>query len=190
MTGFTTFSNQLLGKRLQVILELVPGATALGFLANPTNPNIGPDMANVQAAANALGLRVQVLTASNERELEAAFANFKQQRLDVMLVGVDLWYRTKPELIAALAARHGVIASCEQRSFVTAGGLMSYGSDSLESQRVQGLYVARILKGERPADLPVQQATKFEFVLNLKAAKALGLDVPTSVILRANEVIE
>jgi putative ABC transport system substrate-binding protein len=190
VTGFTTFSNQLLAKRLQVMRELVPSATALGFLANPTNPNIGPDMANVQAAANALGLRVQVLTASNERELEAAFLDFKQQRLDAMLVGVDLWYRTKSELIAALAARHGVIASCEQRSFVTAGGLMSYGSDSLESQRVQGLYVARILKGAKPADLPVEQATKFEFLLNLKTAKALGLTVPITLIGRADEIIE
>lgn len=190
VTGFASFVNQLVAKRLDLLRELVPQAKALGFLANPVNPNIGPDTADVQAAADALGLRLHVLTASNERELEAAFGEFKQQRLDAMLVGVDVWYREQPQLIAALAARHGVIASYDRRSFALAGGLMSYGTDLSEGERLAGLYVARILKGAKPADLPVQQATKFELVVNLKTAKAQGFDVPTSILLRANEVIE
>ena len=190
VTGFANFANQLVAKRLELVHELVPQAKELGFLANPVNPNFGPDTADVQTAADALGLRVHVLTGSTERELEAAFAGFKQQRLDAMMVGVDTWYRTQPELIAALAARHGVITTYERRSFAVAGGLMSYGTDSTEAERQFGLYVARILKGAKPADLPVQQATKFELIVNLKTAKALGFDVPTSILLRATEVIE
>jgi len=190
VTGFADFANQLVAKRVDLLRELVPQAKALGFLANPTNPNIGPDMAEVQAAADAVGLRLQLLTASSERELEAAFERFEQQRLDAMLVGVDPWYRNQVELIVAAVARHGVIASYDRRSFAIAGGLMSYGTDFDEGERQIGLYIGRILKGAKPADLPVQQATKFEFVLNLKTAKALGLEVPTSVLLRANEVIE
>jgi putative ABC transport system substrate-binding protein len=190
VTGFSDFANQLVAKRLELLRELVPQAKALGFLANPSNPNIGPDTADVQAAANAMGLSAQRLTASNERELETAFEAFKQQRLDALLVGVDTWYREQVDRIVTLAARHGVIASYERRGFAIAGGLMSYGTDPAESERVMGLYVGRILKGAKPADLPVQQATKFEFVLNLKAARALGLDVPLPVLLRANEVIE
>jgi ABC-type uncharacterized transport system substrate-binding protein len=190
VTGFAGFANQLVAKRLDLMRELLPQAKALGFLANPINPNIDPDTADVRAAAEALGLRLQVLTASNERELEAAFAGFKQQRLDAMMVGVDPWYRTQTELIAALAAHNGVIASYERRSFALVGGLMSYGTAPSEGERLLGLYVARLLKGANPADLPVQQATKFELVVNLKTAKALGFDVPTSILLRANEVIE
>src|SRR5262245_18867533 len=190
VTGYTNFSNQLVAKRLDLLRELVPTATALGFLANQTNPNIEPDTAEVQSAANALGLRLRVLTASTERELEAAFESVVQQRLGGLLVGVDPLFRARRERIAALALRHAVPASYERRDFAEAGGLMSYGTDDNERERQIGLYIARILKGAKPADLPVQQATKFEFILNLKTAKALGLDVPTSILLRANEVIE
>jgi putative ABC transport system substrate-binding protein len=190
VTGFAALFNQLVGKRLQLLRDVLPQAMAVGFLANQQNPNIGTDTAEAQAAADALGLRLQVLTASNEGELEAAFEKFKQQRLDAMLVGIDPWYREHPRLIVELAARHRVVASYERRSFAIEGGLFSYGGDPSEGERQAGIYVSRILKGQKPSDLPVQVATKFEFVLNLKAAKALGLDVPTSVLLRANEVIE
>ena len=190
VTGFAGMYNELVAKRVELLRELVPQARAIGFLVNQNNPNMGPDTADVQAAVDAFGLRLRVLTGSNERELEAAFEKFKQLGLDAMLVGVDTWYREQAELIAGLAASHGVIASYERRSFALAGGLFSYGTDVAESARVNGLYIGRILKGDKPADLPVQRSTRFEFVLNLKTAKALGLEVPLPVLLRANEVIE
>jgi putative ABC transport system substrate-binding protein len=170
--------------------EFLPRARDIGFLANQNNPNIGPDTEEVRAVADALGLRLHVLMASNERELEAAFESFKQQRLDAMLVGIDPWYRELPELIVKLAARYRVIASYERRSFAVAGGLFSYGSDPAESQRQTGIYIARILKGAKPAELPVQQATKFETVINLKTAKALGLTIPETLLATADEVIQ
>jgi putative tryptophan/tyrosine transport system substrate-binding protein len=190
VTGFANFSNELVAKRLDLLHELVPTATVLGFLANQTNPNIKPDTADVQAVADSLGLRLRVFTASTERELQSAFDDMVRERLGALLVGVDPWFREQRERIAALAARHAVPASYERRDFAEAGGLMSYGTDDNERERQMGIYIARILKGAKPADLPVQQATKFEFILNLKAARALGLDVPTSILLRANEVIE
>jgi putative ABC transport system substrate-binding protein len=190
VTGFSGLFNVLVGKRLELLREMAPQAMAIAFVASQTNPNIGPDTADVQAAADAMGLRLHVLTAANEPEMEAAFEKHRQLGLDATLVGVDPWYRENPKLIADLAARHRVIASYERRSFALAGGLSSYGPDPSESDRQIGIYVARILKGAKPADLPVQQATKFEFVLNLKAAKALGVEVPTPVLLRATEVIE
>jgi putative tryptophan/tyrosine transport system substrate-binding protein len=188
-TGFTTFSNQLVPKRLELLRELVPNAAVLGLLANPTNPNSDPDIRDVQAAADAFRLRLAVLTASTEGELETAFAAAAQQRLGALLVGVDVLFRDRREHIVALAARHAVPAIYERREFVAAGGLMSYGTTD-DGGRQTGIYVARILKGAKPADLPVQQPTKFEFVLNLKTAKALGIEVPTSILLRADEVIE
>jgi putative tryptophan/tyrosine transport system substrate-binding protein len=190
VTGYTNFTNQLVPKRLELLRELVPGAAELGFLANQTNPNFEPDTAQVQAAAEAMGLRLRQLTASIELELESAFVSVVQLRVGALLVGVDPWFRDQRARIVALAAHHGVPTSYERRDFVEAGGLMSYGTDEKERGRVNGLYIARILKGEKSADLPVVQPTKFEFVLNLKAAKALRLDVPTSILLRADEVIE
>ena len=190
VTGFSSFSNQLVAKRLDLLRELVPKATALGFLANQTNPNIVADTAEVQAASDALGLRLRRFTAASERELRTAFDDMVRERIGALLVGVDFWFREQVELITELAAGHAIPASYENRSFPAAGGLMSYGTDENERQRQLGLYVARLLKGAKPADLPVQQASKFEFALNLKTAKALGLDVPTSILLRANEVIE
>jgi putative ABC transport system substrate-binding protein len=190
VTGYTNFSNQLVAKQLGLLRELLPKATELGFLGNPTNPNIEPDTAEVRGAADALGLRLHVITASTERELERAFESIVQQRLDALLVGVDPWFREQHEQIVALAARHAVPAGYERRDFAEAGGLMSYGTTNAERQRQAGIYIARILKGAKPADLPVVQLTKFEFILNLKTAKALGLDVPAALSARADEVIE
>jgi len=158
-------------------------------LRNPANPNSDPDIRDAQAAADAFGLRLVVLNASTERELEMAFAAAAQQQLGAVLVGVDTLFRNRREHIVTVAARHAVPTIYEQREFVDAGGLMSYGTID-DGGRPMGIYIARILKGEKPADLPVQQPTKFEFVLNLKTARALGLEVPTSILLRADEVIE
>jgi putative ABC transport system substrate-binding protein len=188
-TGFTTFSNQLVPKRLELLRELVPKAAVLGLLVNPSNPNSDPDIRDVQAAADAFGLRLAVLTASTEGELEMAFAAAAQQQLGALLVGVDTLFRNRREHIVALAARHAVPAIYERRDFVDAGGLMSYGTIDDDGRQI-GIYIARILKGAKPADLPVQQPTKFQFVLNLKTAKALRLEVPTSILLRTDEVIE
>jgi putative ABC transport system substrate-binding protein len=190
VTGFTNFSNQLVAKRVELLHELVPKATELGFLANPTNPNLEPDTAEVRAAAEALGLRLHVVTAGSERELESAFESVVRQRLGALLVGVDPWFREQRERIAALAARHAVPAGYERRDFAEAGGLMSYGTDDAERQRQTGIYLARILRGEKPGNLPVQQATKFELIINLKTAKALGITFPLTLLGRADEVIE
>jgi putative tryptophan/tyrosine transport system substrate-binding protein len=190
VTGFSNFSNQLVAKRLDLLHELVPNATTLGFLANPTNPNIELDTAEVRAAADALGLQIHVVTAGTERELEGAFESIVQQRLGALIVGVDPWFREQRRQITALAARRAVPASYERRDFVEAGGLLSYGTDDTDRLRQQGIYVARILRGEKPADLPVLLATKFQFILNLKTAKALGLEVPPALSARVDEVIE
>jgi putative ABC transport system substrate-binding protein len=189
-TGYTNFTNQLVAKRLGLLHELVPNATLLGFLANQTNPNIKPDTAEVQAAADALGLRLRIFTASTERELETAFDGMVREGIGALLVGVDPWFRSQPDRIPALAARQTLPTSYERRDFAMAGGLMSYGSDLTEQFRVLGTYTGRILKGEKPADLPVIQPTKFELVVNLKAAKALGLTFPETLLATADEVIQ
>jgi putative ABC transport system substrate-binding protein len=190
VTGFTNFSNQLVAKRVDLLHQLVPGAMQLGFLANATNPNIEPDTADVRAAAEALGLRLQVVTAGNERELESAFDSIVRLGIEALVVGVDPWFREQRQRIASLAASHKVPASYERRDFAEAGGLLSYGTDVAEGQRQNGIYIARILKGARPAELPVQQATKFEFIINNKTAKSLGLTVPPTMLVVADEVIE
>jgi putative tryptophan/tyrosine transport system substrate-binding protein len=190
ITGYSNFNNQLVSKRLELLREIAPKAEVLGLLVNPTNPNADPDTKDVQAAADALGLRLQVLKASTERELETAFASIVQQPLGGLLVGVDPWFRERPERITVPAARYSVPAIYERRSFPAAGGLMSYSSSVTEGARQAGIFIARILKGAKPADLPVQRATKFEFVINLKTAKALGLTIPETLLATADEVIQ
>jgi putative ABC transport system substrate-binding protein len=190
VTGHTNFSNQLVPKRLELLNQIAPQAAIFGLLVNPTNPNADPDTSEVQAAADALGLRLEVLSAHTEHELEAAFAAVTQKRLGALMVGVDPWFRGRPEQIAALASRHAVPAIYERASFAAAGGLISYGTSETERARQSALLIARILKGAKPADLPVMQATKFELVINLKAAKALGLKVSQDVLSIADEVIE
>jgi putative tryptophan/tyrosine transport system substrate-binding protein len=191
ITGYTSFGNVLVPKRMELLHELAPRASVLGLLVNPNNPNADPDTKDAQAAAAALGRELRVLKARTERELAAAFDAAVDQRLGALLVGVDnLLFRDRRGLIVALASRHGVPAVYERRDFAVAGGLMSYGTDGADNARQYGLYIARILKGAKPGDLPVLQASKFELVINLSAAKGLKLDVPTSILLRANELIE
>jgi putative ABC transport system substrate-binding protein len=190
VTGFSDFNNLLAGKRLGLLSDAVPKAAVLGFLVNPANLNAEPDTKDVQAAADALGRELRVLTASTERDFEPAFAAMAQQRVGALLMGVDPFFWSRPEPIVTLAARYAVPALYGRREFAAAGGLMVYAADPLESSRHRGLYVARILKGEKPGDLPVMRSTKFDFVINLKTAKVLGLDIPSGVFAIANEVIE
>jgi putative tryptophan/tyrosine transport system substrate-binding protein len=190
VTGFSDFANLLAGKRLGLLRDAVPKAAVLGLLVNPTNPNAGPDSKDAQAVADALGRELRVLAAGTEHDLEAAFAAMAQQRVGALMVGIDPFFRSRPGQLAALAAHYMVPAIYDRRDFATAGGLMSYGADNVETARQTGIYVGRILKGEKPGDLPVQRPTKFDFVINLKAANALGLDIPPGVFAIANEVIE
>jgi putative tryptophan/tyrosine transport system substrate-binding protein len=191
ITGFSNFANVLFSKRLGLLHDIAPRAEVFAFLVNPNNPNADPDTKDVQAAAAAIDRRLEVLTAGNERELETAFAAMVQKQVGGLIVGVDpLFFGTRRALIAALAIRHAIPAIYNNRSFTAAGGLMSYGTNELAPYRQGGLYVARILKGEKPGDLPVQLPTKFEFVINLRTARALGLEISPQLTAIADEVIE
>ena len=190
VTGASFLGNELGSKRLELLHALVPTATAIGFLANPTSPNSQSETDDVQAAARALGLHLHVENASNERDIDTAFTHFVQQRVNAIFVVSEAFFTARREQLIALAARHAIPTSYGTRQNVAAGGLMSYSPSTTESYRQIGNYTGRILKGEKPADLPIMQPTKFELVINLKTAKALGLDVPASVLARADEVIE
>ncbi len=190
VTGVTNFMNVLGAKRLELVSEAVPTAEVLGLLVNPTNPNAEADTQDLRAAAQALGRRLQVLTAATDHELEAAFALAVEQKVGALFINIDPFLFARRDQIAALAASHKVPTIHPFREYVAAGGLMSYGASFVAAWRQSGIYVGRILKGAKPADLPVLQPTKFELVINLKAAKALGLQIPSTVIARADEVIE
>jgi putative ABC transport system substrate-binding protein len=190
MTGFSALTNALEAKKLELLRELVPKATTIAMLVNPTNPNADFDTKDAQAAARVLGLRLLVLNAMDQSEIEGAFATLMEQQAGALSVSADAFLATRIDQIVAVAARHAVPAIYENRVYADAGGLMSYGPLSFEVGRQVGVYTGRILKGDKPTDLPVQQSTKFETILNLKTAKALGLTVPTSTLLRADEVIE
>ena len=190
VTGVSFFGNELASKRLELLHELVPVATAIGFLVNPTNPSSQSETSDVQAAARVLGLHLHVENASSDREIDAAFASFVQQRVNALFVGGDALFNARRDQLLALAARHALPASHNSRDEVAAGGLMSYGTSRTDMFRQGGVYTGRILKGEKSADLPVMQPTKFEFVINLKTAKALRLDVPAKLLALTDEVIE
>ncbi|PWT81173.1 MAG: ABC transporter substrate-binding protein [Acidobacteria bacterium] len=190
ITGISFFTATLEGKRLGLLHELVPGAAALAFQINPANPNAAAQLKDVQQAAQTLGRRVDIFEASNERDFEPTFAKMANQRVGGVLVGSDPYVFGLRRQVVALAARFGLPAIYEWREFVEAGGLASYGTKLADAYRLTGGYAGKILKGEKPADLPVVQSTKFEFLINLRAAKALGLDVPPSLSARADEVIE
>ena len=190
LTGVINLNIELGSKRLQLLRELVPAATAMTALVNPTNPSAATITNDLQSAARDLGLRLDVLHASNADQIDSAFATFAQSRPSALAVGADAYYMTLSEKIGALTARHALPAIFQTREFVAAGGLMSYGGDIADAYRQVGGYTGRVLKGEKPADLPVQQLTKVELFINLKTAKALGIAVPLPLLGRANEVIE
>jgi putative ABC transport system substrate-binding protein len=189
VTGISNVAGPLLDmKGLELVHELVPKATRVGYLVNPTNPSIQPT--DVQATARAVGVELQVLTANTDGDLDSVFPTFARQGIGALLIAGDPFFTSRVDRLAALAVRHAVPTGYILREFVAAGGLMSYGTSLLETYRLGGIYVGRILKGEKPADLPVMQPTKFELIINLKTAKALGLEVPPMLIARADEVIE
>jgi ABC-type uncharacterized transport system substrate-binding protein len=188
LTGFDLSLAEVVAKRLEVLLELVPAATSIAYLRNPTNPVYAEaETREVQTAARTLGVRLLFVNASRPIEIETGFENLVQQRADALLVSSDGFLITNREQVVALAARHVLPAIYGWRA---AGGLVSYGTDFLDAWRQAGVYTGRILRGETPADLPVQQVTKLELVINLKTAKTLGIDVPRTLIARADEVIE
>ena len=168
----------------------MPGGTSIAFLDNPTTPGTKIDRVSAEVAAKALGVRLLFLHASSASEIEAAFATLAQQRADALLVNSNAFFFVQFQQLAALAARYAVPAIYHSREAVAAGGLMSYGASIPDGYRLSGIYTGRILKGDKPADLPVEQSTRIEFLVNLKTARALGREVPTSILLRADEVIE
>jgi putative tryptophan/tyrosine transport system substrate-binding protein len=190
ITGATFFANELTAKRLGLLHELLPEARVIATLLNPKFPDAPEQLSLVQEAARTLRLEARVFNASSESEIEAAFAALAGQQSDALFVGADPFLSSRHDLIIALAARHAVPAIYDLREATAAGGLISYASSSLEAQQQAGVYAGRILKGEKPADLPMLRPTKFELVINLKTATALGLTVPPMLLARAEEVIE
>ena len=190
VTGASLFTSELEAKKLALLREMVPNARLIAMLVNPTNPSAETDIEDVQKAASAVGQRIFLLKASSEQDIDTTFEAAVQQRANALLVAHDPIFLSRRNQFVALAARHAMPAIYEFREFVLTGGLMSYGSKIADNYRLGGNYAGRILKGAKPADLPVQQPTKFELVVNLKTAKTLGLDVPPSLLARADEVIE
>ncbi len=190
MTGVSFFTATLEAKRLGLLFELVPAARIFGIMINPTNDNAEFQLKDIAQGGLALSRPITIQKASNEREIEEAFKTFAQQQVDALLVGSDPYFFGEREKIVTLAARYNLPAMYEWREFAQAGGLASYGTNLLDNYRMAGGYVGRILKGEKPANLPVVQATKFEFVINLKTAKALKLDVSPTLSARADDVVE
>jgi putative ABC transport system substrate-binding protein len=190
VTGVVFFSAVLGAKRLELLRQLVPRATTIAVLVNPNTPVTEADRRDVQVAAQAIGQQLVIFDVSSDRDIETAFASLVQRGAGALLVGSGGFLFSNQERIVALADHHALPASFSQREGVVAGGLMSYGTSITDAYRQVGIYAGRILKGERPANLPVIQSTKFEFVLNLKTAKTLGLDVPDRLLALADEVIE
>jgi putative ABC transport system substrate-binding protein len=191
VTGATTLTLELGPKRLELLHELVPMATTLALLINPTSPVLAePELRNVEATARTLGVQLHVLHASTEHDFDTVFETLVQLRAGGLVIGPDVFLNTQQEQLAGLSLRHAVPAIYQYREFVAAGGMMSYGGGLTDAYRIVGTYTGRILKGENPADLPVQQALKVELILNLKTAKALGLRVPQTLLVAADEVIE
>ena len=190
VTGVTFFGNLLDAKRLELLHQAVPMAAPIAILLNPNNSNAVFELNDTETAARALGLQLFVVRASNEREIDAAFATLVQQRVMALLVFADQYLFSRRGQIALLATRHAIATSFNNRDGAAAGGLMSYGANLSNAYRQAGIYIARILKGEKPADLPVIQPTKFDLVLNLNTAKTLGIEIPLKLLALADEVIE
>jgi putative ABC transport system substrate-binding protein len=191
LTGVTNLNVEIGPKRLELLRELLPAASTVAVLVNPTSPGIAESfLQTLQPAARALGLKIHVLQASTDRDLDAVFATLVQLRADALVIAPDVFFNTHSAEIAALSIRHAAPTIYQYRPFAAAGGLISYGTDETEYYRLAGNYAGKILKGEKPGDLPVVQSTKVELIINLKTAKALGISVPLSLLGRADEVIE
>ena len=190
LTGVSVLDVEIGAKRLELLHELVPTATIIALLVNPTTPAAETVTREAQAAARGLGLQLHVLHASSDRDFDTVFATVAQLRAGALVIGADPFFTSQSKQLAELTVRHGVPTVYEFREFAAAGGLISYGSSIADAYRLAGVYTGRILKGEKPADLPVQQATKVELVINLKTAKALGITFPLTLLGRADEVIE
>jgi putative ABC transport system substrate-binding protein len=190
LTGVSFLTVELMPKRLELVSELVPQAKVIALLVNPNSAGAERTTREVEEAARAKGLRLHILKASTESEIDAAFTSLAQLQAGALVVGADAFFNSRREQLVALASRHGVPAIYERREFTTAGGLISYGPSFTATFRQAGIYAGKILKGAKPVDLPVQQPTTFELVVNLKTAKELGLTVPPSILARADEVIE
>jgi putative ABC transport system substrate-binding protein len=190
VTGVTSMFDEVAPKRLALLHELIPAVTSVGLLVNPTNPNAEPQAKDLHQATRQLGLELEVLYAKSDADLDAAFAKMTQQHVGALLVGGDGFLESRRGRIVALAMRNVIPTISFERGFPVMGGLMSYGGSFADTYYTLGVYAGRVLKGERPADLPVQRSTKLELVINLKTAKALGLTVPPALLARADEVIE
>jgi putative tryptophan/tyrosine transport system substrate-binding protein len=190
ITGVSVLFNTLVAKQLEALHETVLQADLMGLLVNPTNPNAESDMRDVQAAANVLGQKLVVVKGSTESDLETVFVTLAQQRTGALVVSADPFFVSRRDKLVELAVRRTLPAIYPMRDFVAAGGLMSYGTSLADGYRQVGTYAGKVLTGVKPADLPVQQAVKVELIINLKTAKALGLTLPTSLLVRADEVID
>jgi ABC-type uncharacterized transport system substrate-binding protein len=190
LTGVTSLLDEIGPKRLEMMRELIPKADAFAVLINPTRPNAETQSRDLQAAARNLGLRLHVIHASTERDIDGAFATLVQSRMAGLLIAPDPFFNTRIEQIAVLMVRHLVPTVYQSREFVAAGGLMSYGAGIADTYRQASIYLGRILKGAEPANMPVQQVTKIELIINVRTAKLIGLDVPPTLLARADEVIE
>jgi putative ABC transport system substrate-binding protein len=190
LTGINIFSAELAAKRLELVRELLPSATRIAVLISPSGPSSETTLRDIEPAAHALGLRVQVLNASTPREIDAAFATLVRERLDALFLAADPFFTSRRVQLANLATRHVVPMISATREVPEAGGLISYGANINDGWRQMGVYVGRILRGTKPADLPVVQSTKFELVINAQTARILGVEVPAALLARADEVIE
>jgi putative tryptophan/tyrosine transport system substrate-binding protein len=190
LTGVNFFTTELAAKRLELLHELVPGLARVAILVNPANPNTEPTLKDVEAAARSMGLQVQALNASSRQDIDAAFATLVRERPDGLFIGGDPFFISRRVQLTNLTVRHAIPAAFSQREYAEIGGLMSYGSNISDAYRQVGVYAGHILKGAKPADLPVVQSSKFEFVINASTARMLGLTVPDKLLALADEVIE
>jgi putative ABC transport system substrate-binding protein len=190
VTGATTLNVEVGSKRLELLHEIVPPAAMIVELVNPNNPNLETQLRNIQAAGHTVGRRILVLSARTQSEIDAAFARLVEQQAGGLLINTDAFFFSQRDQLIALAKRYAIPVIFDRREFAEAGGLMSYGGSVTDVYRLAGIYTGRILDGKKPADLPVQQSTKVELVINFKTAKALGLTLPLSLLGRADEVIE
>jgi putative ABC transport system substrate-binding protein len=189
-TGLNLMTSELTAKRLELVRQLVPSAAMAAVLVNPKSPEVAPQLADVQSASRVVGQPILILNASNETDFDTAFASLVQHRAEALVVTNDAFLFSRRDQIVALAARNAVPTIYDRREYAAAGGLISYGANYVDAYRQAGIYTGRILKGEKPGDLPVMQPTKFELVINLKTAKGLGLEVPPMLLALADEVIE